>query len=67
MDPFEDDTHSFVVRIWREPREAPDACPLWRGMIEHVMTGRRRYLSDLTEVTEFIRQQLDPAQSASGQ
>jgi hypothetical protein len=36
-------------------------------MVEHVMTGRRRYLSDLTEVTEFIRQQVESAQDTSGQ
>jgi hypothetical protein len=66
MEPFEDGMHSFIVRVWREPREAPDELPLWRGMIEHVMTGRRRYMSDLAEVTEFIRQELDPAHGTGG-
>jgi hypothetical protein len=51
---FEEHTHVFIVRIWREPREIEDASPEWRGVIEHVPDGKRRYLKDLAEIAAFI-------------
>lgn len=54
MKSFEDNTHSFVVRVWLEPREIEGAAPVWRGVIEHVQSGKRRYLKNLNEITGFI-------------
>ncbi len=54
MSSFEENTHAFIVRVWREPREIEGAPPEWRGMIEHVGTGRRRYIKDLREITDFM-------------
>lgn len=28
--------HSFIIRIWIEPREIKTAKPVWRGVIENV-------------------------------
>ena len=39
------ETYAFILRIWQEPREIENAAPEWRAMIEHVQTGKRRYLS----------------------
>ena len=47
-------THAFLVRIWREPRDAPDAPPEWRGSIEHLPSGARRYVNDLDGLIDFI-------------
>ncbi len=44
----------FVVRIWCEPREIDEVPPKWRGLIEHVLTGERRYVDDLDELGAFI-------------
>jgi len=54
MRSFEDNTHSFIVRIWLEPREIQNEPPEWRGMIEHLPSGDRRYLRDLDEISSFI-------------
>ncbi|MFQ5857712.1 MAG: hypothetical protein ACE5LU_19065 [Anaerolineae bacterium] len=54
MTSFEDNTHVFIVRIWREPREIDGAAPEWRGVIEHVTTGERRYLKDVDAIVAFI-------------
>ncbi len=44
----------FVVRIWREARELKDKLPEWRGEIECVNSGQRRYLKNLDEIVAFI-------------
>lgn len=54
MKSFEDNTHAFIVRVWLEPREIDGATPEWRGVIEHVPSGERRYLKDLSEAEMFI-------------
>ncbi len=50
----QESTHVFVVRIWREDREIEGAAPQWRGSIEHVRDGQRRYVKTLSKVIEFI-------------
>jgi hypothetical protein len=50
----EDNTHAFIVRFWLEPRELENARPIWRGVVEHVASGRRHYLKNIEEVKQFI-------------
>lgn len=50
----EDQTHAFVVRFWLEHREIKGAKPLWRGVIEHVLSGRKKHLNKIDEVADFI-------------
>jgi hypothetical protein len=47
-------TESFVVRVWLERREIVDALPVWRGVIEHVASGKRQYILDLDMVVHFM-------------
>ena len=47
-------THSFIVRIWLEPREIEGAPPQWRGEVKHVASGKQIYLRNLAEITSFI-------------
>lgn len=54
MNSFKADPHVFIVRIWYERREIADAKPEWRGVIEHVPSGERRYLKDLEAISAFI-------------
>ena len=49
-----DTSHAFIARFWLEHREIKDAKPIWRGVVEHVASGQRRYLEDLDEVKAFI-------------
>jgi len=55
MDPFEANTHVFIVRIWLEPRDSATATPEWRAVIEHAPTRQQRYLNDLNVIPEFIK------------
>ena len=59
MRSFEENSHSFIVRIWLEPRELAEAVPEWRGVVEHVASGERRYFIDLDDLLNFIASHLD--------
>jgi hypothetical protein len=50
----EDQTHAFVVRFWLERRETKGEESFWRGVIEHVLSGRKKYLKKFDEVSDFI-------------
>ncbi len=54
MNPPEDSMCVFIVRLWLEAREIPDADPEWRGTVEHVPSGHRVYVKCLDEITGFI-------------
>jgi hypothetical protein len=55
MTSFEQDTHVFIVRIWREPREIEEAQAEWRGVVEHIPTGQRRYFKDMDEIKHVVQ------------
>ena len=47
-------TYTFIVRLWCEPREIEGAMPEWRGSVEIVPTGERKYVTDLAQITDVI-------------
>lgn len=49
----------FVIRIWRERRELQEIPPEWRGEIECIGSGERRYLKSLDEIIAFIAPYLE--------
>jgi hypothetical protein len=56
---MEQHSHTFVLRIWNEPREIEGAVPEWRGLIEHVSDGQSCYFRDLDQVIAFVRRYLE--------
>jgi hypothetical protein len=54
--------HLFIVRTWREP-SAVVATAEWRGLVEHVPTGQRRYFTRMEELDRFILQLMDGSSS----
>jgi hypothetical protein len=52
---YKDTANAYIVRIWIERRELVDAPVQWRGSIEHLASGRVKYLTDLNELVWFIR------------
>jgi hypothetical protein len=50
--------HLFVVRVWHEPGGA-GAPGQWRGTVEHVPSGQRRYFIALDALAEFVASKLD--------
>lgn len=54
MDEIEQNTHSFIVKVWRERTTIEDETFSWRGHITHVPDGERRTVSHLEEIGLFI-------------
>ncbi len=63
---MQDDTHSFVVRIWHEALDSEGHIAVWRGLVDHVGSGERRHFEDLGQLLGFIqsRAQLDENESS---
>ena len=43
MADYDNQSESFIIRIWREPRELEGAPVLWRGELEHVTSHTRHF------------------------
>ena len=56
---FEEDTQVFILRFWFEPREIEGAESEWRGVIEHVKSGERRYFQNLELIPSFVSKFFD--------
>ena len=54
---MEQDTYSFIVRIWQESEEDTDEPMAWRGSIEQVGSDQRLYFYDLEGILRFIETQ----------
>ena len=54
MASLQEKDQTFIVRLWLEPSDGDDSGPQWRGVIENVQNGKRRYLKDFNEITAFI-------------
>jgi hypothetical protein len=47
-------THSFIVKIWLNETDEAHSAAQWTGHITHVPGGERRYLTELSQIPEFI-------------
>jgi hypothetical protein len=56
--------HSFVIRMWIEPREVAGMAGDWRGEIQHVPSGQRTGFDGLGSITEKIRQMILEAEAS---
>jgi hypothetical protein len=56
---LENDTHSFVIRIWHEAVDDDGKVALWRGSIQHVASGQRQYFHDFASVVRFIQKHVE--------
>jgi hypothetical protein len=54
MTRFDQEAHSFVIRLWRENREDNKVEAEWRGWIEHVQSGQRCYFRNITEINQIV-------------
>jgi hypothetical protein len=43
---------TFIVRLWLEHGEEAERA--WRGQIEHIQSGEREYVREMTQVTRFM-------------
>jgi hypothetical protein len=49
--------HAFAIRIWGEGGEIASR---WRGRIDDLHTGERRYFGSLSELIEYIHRRIEP-------
>jgi len=54
----EEETHSFIVRIWNAADAKSKDVSGWRGSIDYVGSDRRLYFYDLESIVRFIREQV---------
>jgi hypothetical protein len=59
MDLIENNTHSFIVKIWLEKVITATGHAAWRGHITHVPGGERSYVRDLDDVPIYIAPYLE--------
>lgn len=57
MSTLDERSHTYVVRIWEERRDVADAVPTWRGRVDDVRTGVRRYFTTLDDLVEYLSHQ----------
>jgi hypothetical protein len=51
---LENINHSYIVRIWLEPREIEGANIEWKGSVQHVTSGERKYFTTFAQLNAFI-------------
>lgn len=51
---FDQESHSFVIRLWQERQARSNAAVVWRGWIKHVQSGRRHYFQNATALHQFV-------------
>ncbi len=59
MDLTESTVHSFIVKLWLEDKGGETGRLRWHGHITHVPSGARRYLRELNDIADFIKQYVD--------
>ena len=57
MSSLDERSHTYVVRIWEERRDVADALPTWRGRVDDVRTGVRRYFTTLEDLVAYLSRQ----------
>ncbi len=57
MSSLDERSHTFVVRIWEERRDVADAPSTWRGRVDDVRTGVRRYFTTLEDLVSYLSSQ----------
>ncbi len=51
---FEESTHVFLLRVWRERRKNQVGEELWRGSVEHMQSNERVFFQDLRKLCSFV-------------
>ncbi len=57
MSSLDERSHTFVVRIWEERRDVAGAPSTWRGRVDDVRSGVRRYFTTLDDLVTYLSSQ----------
>lgn len=58
--------HSYLVRVWVEPREMEGESARVRGYVRDLRTGEETYLNDPDELGPYLDRQLGMRQRTEG-
>jgi hypothetical protein len=58
---FEQESHSFVIRLWREEDGSLQATHEWRGWVEHVQSQQRYHFRGQRNLYEIMSTYLGDA------
>jgi hypothetical protein len=67
MQPLDQRTYTFIIKVWQERRDIPGAAVLWRGSATDVASKTRIYFDSLSELCDFLVQRCGMPASALGQ
>lgn len=65
MKSLDERTGAFLIRIWEERRDLPEAPRVWRGSIFNVQTGDLTYFTSLREVCGYLEDETGMAGAAA--
>lgn len=51
---FEQEAHSFVIRVWQENRDDVTDTAVWRGWVDHIPSGQRHYFQEVEHLIEIM-------------
>ena len=57
-------SHLFTVRLWME--ELGNSQTEWRGQVQQVLTGEKRYFRDWSTLIEFLMMRLQELEGDNG-
>ena len=57
-------SHLFTVRLWME--ELGNGQTEWRGQVQQVLTGEKRYFRDWSTLIEFLKMRLQELEGDNG-
>ena len=55
---YEQDTRTYVLKIWREEGEKRGKSVLWRGYITEVMSKKEVHVQNIADFTKYLQDQL---------
>ena len=59
-DTFEEPkAQSYIVRIWVEEPDQREAASSWRGHITNVISGERKYIHSVDDITAYFERELE--------
>ena len=63
MSILEEETFSFIVKIWFEEEASLTRKPIWRGHITHIPSHKRAYFNTYDGIFKFIERYLKSTDS----
>jgi hypothetical protein len=57
-DDMDQNSQSYVVKIWVEEANQREDTFTWAGHITQVNSGNRKYVSSLREITDYFKKEL---------